>query len=108
MFKELRREISFERVDRDLRGLLHQANWQVEIGGESVHVDRSLPLQIVGRSCHAYEYDMGFGDHYRVLVAVGGVRAVENGVVRAATCFASMYYGPALAVITVDFARAMP
>ena len=107
MFERLRKEIDLERVVRDLRGLLERANWDVELEGESIPVDRDLSFEIVARSCHSYERDIGFGDHYRVLVALGGVERVEHGVVQAAFCFASMYYNPALALITVDFARAM-
>ena len=91
MFVDLREEISQDGVARDLRVLLDKADWHVEIDGESVDIDRSGSLDIVARSCHAYEYDIGFGDHYRVLVAVGGVQAVEHGVVQPRVCFASTY-----------------
>lgn len=109
MFLSLRQEISIEAVSRDLRNLLAAASWRIEIGdGEWIEVDRLGRFEIVARSCHTYEYEIGFGDHYRVLVAVGGVRKVEHGVVQAHVCFASMFYRPDLTLITVDFWRDMP
>jgi len=61
-------------VADDVRTVLDAAGWEVEIDASLVTIDRDVPLEVVARSCHTYERKMSFGDHYRVLVAVGGIR----------------------------------
>jgi hypothetical protein len=109
MFLNLRQELKSEQVARDLRSRLDDANWRVEIEeGEWVEIGRTETFEIVARSCHAYEYEMNFGDHYHVLVAVGGVREVNHGVPRPRVSFVSMIYSPKLELITLDFSRELP
>jgi hypothetical protein len=103
VFSTLRGEISASRVADDVRTVLDAAGWEVEIDASLVTIDRDVPLEVVARSCHTYERKMSFGDHYRVLVAVGGIRTVANGVPEANLCFATVWYTPALELITIDF-----
>lgn len=104
----LRASLPDGRVMSDLRALLADAKGVVELDGQEVRIAAGATLQTIARSAHSYELPMGFGDHLRVLVAVGGVARVEHGVPVAEICFATMWYTADGRLTTVDFSRGMP
>jgi hypothetical protein len=104
VFDVLRQTIPAAQVAADVRSILTEANWRVELDGRDVNAATDV-FEVVARSCHAYDRAMHFGDHYSVLVAIGGVDRMAHGVPEAAICFARLYYTPSLALITVDFSR---
>ena len=97
-----------ERVAADLREVLAEGGYRIELDGSDVSVPTDTTLHIVARSSHTYEYQIGFGDHFRVLVAVGGVKDLAHGVPTPGVCFATMWYGPQADLTTVDFSSQMP
>ena len=91
------------------------ADLRNELSGAPVEVDSewevALPdeeLEIVAESLHRYEFDIGLGDHHRVLVAIGGVRDVDNGVPKARRFFATLWYSPEGRLISIDLTREAP
>jgi hypothetical protein len=107
VFDALRQILRSEQVVSDLRSVLEEAGWHIELDGKRVNVTTDR-FDVLARSCHTYDRDMSFGDHYRVLVAIGGVRGMAHGVPEAEICFATLWYSPALALITTDFSAALP
>ena len=108
MFGILRETLPADRISADLAAVLSEGHKPVELGDDRVVVPSGAELTVVARSVHTYEVRIGFGDHYRVLVAVGGIDSVEHGIVRAGICFATLWYSTELKLITVDFAKEMP
>ena len=85
----------------DLRTVLEECGWQLELDERDVDIPRDVRLETVVRSCHLYEHSRGFGN-YTVVVAIGGIRSVANGIVEAGQGFASLWYSSTLNLITVD------
>ncbi len=108
MFDKLREKLSAERIAADLSTMLREAGQRIELDGKQVVVPPDVALEVVARSLHAYDVEMGFGDHYRVLVAMGGIGSVEHGVVEPGICFATLWYSSGAELITVDFTTLMP
>jgi hypothetical protein len=96
------------KIAADLMQILSEATYTVELDGATVTIPRDVPLSVVSRSAHAYEYAIGFGDHLRALVAIGGVQDISYGVPVAGVCFATLWYSIEAKVITVDFCSGMP
>lgn len=96
------------KIAADLTHVLASSAYIVELNGSSIRVPVDAPLHVVARSAHSYEYAMGFGDHYRALVAVGGVKGVSHGVPQAGICFATLWYSAEAVVSTVDFSSEAP
>lgn len=97
-----------EKITTDLRQVVAESNSFIQLEHRDIKMDSETKLEIVGRSYHCYNFDIGFGDHYRVCVAIGGVTNVAHGVPEAAKCFATMWYSVDRRLITVDFATQMP
>lgn len=95
-------------VVRDLRSLLAGAGCYFELGGKKIRVPPSARMNVVARSYHTYEYDLGFGDHYRVLIAVGGIVRIRYGIAKAKLSFASLWYSEERKLVTVDFRKGCP
>lgn len=93
----------------DLRKLLNEIQFGIQLDGHMVNVDKDSALAVVARSVHEYADQMiGFGDHFRFCIAVGGVLEIAHGVPVAGTCFASMIYSKKGKLITNDFLKNMP
>ncbi|MFH1024679.1 MAG: hypothetical protein V1809_14955 [Planctomycetota bacterium] len=107
-FMSLKDFFPAERVSNDLRRVLEEGGWKIELGGRITNVPPSAPIDILARSCHVYDYDIGFGNHYRVLTALGGILHNRNGVIEASLGFATLWYSEERNLITVDFSAAMP
>jgi hypothetical protein len=75
----------------------------VELGGRSVRVPGGIPLEIVGKAFFKEYFDVPFNTGYRVQVAVGGVAGEEFGILKAAICFATLYYNVDRRLFTSDF-----
>jgi hypothetical protein len=102
---ELERLLSDELLFAEVRRLLEEAEWAIEIedDGPLVPIPRSAPLEVVDRSVQTYTVEMGFGDHFHACVAIGGILSVEHGIVTPGICFAALRYNSTLGFITVDF-----
>lgn len=98
--------VEHEQVIADLREEFSQG--PVEIEGEWQVVLPEEELELVAQSLHGYKFDIGFGDHQRVLVAVGGVAEVENGVAKARRFFATLWYTADGKLISTDLTREAP
>jgi len=97
-----------EKIKKDLLQILREGSSCVELDERSVVIPPNAPLEVVARSYHCYEFEVSFGSHYRVLVAIGGVRSVANGIVDPGLCFATLWYSSACELITVDFSELWP
>ena len=91
-----------------LRQILADGEHALMLDDNLVKVPAAVPLEIVAKSAHTYRVEMSYGDHVRVLVAVGGLGGVDSGVPRARVCFASMFFTPAGEPISCDFSRLAP
>ena len=96
------------KVEQDLRALLIEAEWQVELNERKVCIDPHEPLEVVARSAHTYEYDIGFRDHFRALVAIGGATRTSYGTLEAKICFVTLWYTAIGHLITIDVSAEMP
>lgn len=96
-----------ERILADVQRLLADAE-RVELDGEWIAIAPDCELMIVARSCHERRVEVGFGTHFRALVAVGVIREVQHGIVEPGLCFASLWYSDKGELITVDFTSSMP
>lgn len=100
--------LSDVRVTSDLRTVLGEAGNIVELNENRVQVAPDASIHIVARSAHTYEVSMGYGDHFRVLAAIGGVAVVTHGVPHPRFCFATLRYTMEGDLINVDFSKEMP
>lgn len=96
------------RIVSDLRAILAEAEGAVELDGLTIHASPDATIEVIARSAHSYELPIGFGDHFRALVAIGGVVRIEHGVPTAQTCFATLWYSAERRLMTVDFSKDMP
>lgn len=100
-------KLSFDRMEADLREILAAGSIELEDG--DLIVGDQIRLELVSRSFYANEVDIGFGEiYYRAIVAVGGVRTVDHGMVEAETCFATLWYSGDRELMTIDFSISMP
>ena len=96
------------KVLQELREFLHDASGKpFEVSGEKILIPEDVELCIVAKVFYSYNFDIGFGNHYRVLVAIGGVEQVANGIVDASICFVLGYFNTNGGLITVDLNREM-
>lgn len=92
-----------EKVADDLRSILDQCSWEVEFDDQPVTVPRDLATTVVERVYFERSEEIGFGSHYRVVVAIGGLESIEHGIVIPKICFSLLYYSLDREVITSDF-----
>ena len=98
------RDLSDESIFKSLRELLGECGEKVElVDGELVAVNPDVSLVVVERQLRQTELDLGFGTHFKILVAVGGLESVELGIVVPKICFATLYLGLSGRLITCDF-----
>jgi hypothetical protein len=108
IFRLLRFSLPDERIFEDIRNILDEGDRRIELDGQWVPYEPDVPLQVLVRSVYAYEMEFGFGNGFRVLVAIGGVKGIEAGVPRAGICFATLWYRADRKLITVDFTADVP
>ena len=97
-----------DRIEADLRDVFSSGEARIELEGGNVAVAADVRLELVSRAFYSHEFDIGFGRaYYRVIVAVGGIRSLEYGILEAQLCFATLWYSEARDLITVDFAEAL-
>lgn len=97
-----------ESVRKDLNRILTNNDSKIELKGNYFKIPLNTPIDIVSKSIHIYNYDLGFGDHLRVLVAIGGLTEIKDGIPMPLYCFATMWYTLEGDIITVDFTLKMP
>lgn len=97
------RLIPDSKIERDLHDLLVECRWQVELSGTTVPVAEGSEFKVIERIYIESTLEIGFGSHYRVLIAVGGLESVEHGIVIPNTCFALFYYSSSYELLTFDF-----
>jgi hypothetical protein len=94
-------------IMNDLTQLMIERSHAIELGGVEVLIPHDIQHQIVARSYHDYFMPLGFGDHCRVLVALGGVKSAKAGIITSQYGFATLWYKPSGELITVDFSETM-
>ncbi len=95
-------------VEAALREVLDEDSSPIKLDGREVITSPNVRLEVVARSFHSYEFDIGFGPHFRALVAIGGVKDVSHGVADPEICFATLYFSLDASLITLDFSDQMP
>jgi hypothetical protein len=102
-----------EVILRDLRRVLAEdANPSLCLEGDDGEIQLTIDAANVGlevvTKCYLHErYEVGFGNHYRILVAIGGVEGVSSGIATARICFALLYYNEEPGLITLDYSLTM-
>src|SRR5262245_32873042 len=102
-----------EVIFRDLRRFLaRDASPSLCLEGEDGQVQltidaASVPLEVVTKAYFHERFDVDFGNHYRILVAIGGVGKVSSGIAKARICFALLYYNEEPAAMTLDYSLNM-
>ena len=74
---------TFENIDRSAEGVCEE-------------------IFVVARSMHAYSIDYGFGQHFRLLVAIGGLISNNSGFLKAGKEFVTLYLTNQFELITFD------
>ncbi len=108
MKDEINHNIPDSRIIADLAGVIwDEGGGTIEFDDGQLFIPSGVQLEVIAKSLHTYSYDIGFGHHYQVQVAIGGVTSLEHGIVDARYCFATLFYNLALKLITIDFHREM-
>lgn len=100
--------LSDDQVFADLRGILESGDSVIEFDEGAIAVDHNCICEIVSKHLMCRRFDHAFGSCFAVLVAVGGVRDIQHGVVEPRHCFATLWYTLKKELITTDFSKAMP
>lgn len=95
--------LTLGKITSDIAEILREGAGQVELEDGWRDVPADTPVQIVYRSYHASELPVGFQDHFRVLVALGGVKGIQNDVVEPGICFVRLIYNIRADLVTADF-----
>jgi len=97
-----------EEVEKALRDALSEDDEPVEVDGTELVFVPGVSLEVVARSFHSYQFDIGFGDHFRALVAIGGLKDLGHGIVEPGICFATLYLSTSRKLITFDLSLRFP
>ncbi len=100
--RALRESIPDKLVIDQLRAVLEEGDWRVEILSEWIDVPRNAQMQVVFRSYETSSLREVFGP-LRATVAIGSVSLDPSGPLYAATCFATLYFSSVVEFVTVDF-----
>ncbi|MEM1060468.1 MAG: hypothetical protein AAGK14_14735 [Verrucomicrobiota bacterium] len=74
----------------------------------NLKISEDVQFELVAQSSHKYQtQEIGFGDHARILVAIGGLANIQHGMPYANVCFATLFYSPEQKLITMDFSKMM-
>ena len=98
--------ISDSQIKRDLGYILRNdiADEKVEINDEYyITIPSGAKLEVIAKSCRQNHYHSSFGDHYAVLVAIGGVVNITSGIPVPQYCYATLFYSSDKNLITLDF-----
>jgi hypothetical protein len=84
-------------------------------GGGKIEYDRGPVLvpdkaefRIASKAYLAPRIDIGFGECFRTLIAIGGIDSTNNGIVRAPYGFAVLWHKIDGSLITIDFTENCP
>ncbi|MEM8998306.1 MAG: hypothetical protein AAGF23_26215 [Acidobacteriota bacterium] len=102
MQKLLETIVPDERILADTRQILSEIDYEVNLRAGLTRIPQDSEHAIVARTCCAYYFEIGFGSHFQVVVAVGGVASVEFGIVEAGICFFRLWYSAGGELITND------
>lgn len=109
---ELDRAFPIEKVALDFRSYFFSdtsdTTVSVELEGKSVDIPRDAPVETVSKVLFFEAFDVGFGTSCRVLLAVGGVKAVTHGIAYAHIVFTLLYYNIQGELITAELSDTMP
>jgi len=108
MHVKLAELLSDDRIQADLRAVLAEDAHPIELDGSWLDVPIGVCVEVLARSFHTYEVEMGFGDHYRVLVALGGLKSMLHGIPEPGLCFVTIWYSANVKLITMDFSSRLP
>ena len=105
MRKEIDLMLSDSTVLENLRRILESEEdpLEIELEHRRIFVPRGVSLEIVRKSAYTNNFQVGFGNHSRAWVAVGGVVSVSCGVIEPGLCFATLYFNEQGELMTVDF-----
>ena len=104
----LDRVVEDDDVLSSFRAVLEKDEFTVALDDDDVRtLERDCELTIVAKFGLSYRHDVGMGDHYRVIVAIGGVQSVRFGVVEAEICFATLWLSLDGSLITIDYSAVM-
>jgi hypothetical protein len=105
----MRREVDLLLPDsvvfKALRRILEAIETPVEIELEDriVAIPDGVTFDIIEKSVHINNFPVGFEDHFRAKVAIGGVVSIDGGIIEPELCFATLYFNPDGVQMTVDF-----
>ena len=94
-----------ELIQEDLSKILwiEKIGKLIEIEEKNVIVPYGALLEVVSKSYRKNFYNIGFGNHYAVLVAIGGVIGQQSGIIEPKYCFATLFYTSFQTMICLEF-----
>jgi len=96
-------------VLQDLRAIvISSGGGKIELDSGLITISPDTNCVVVAKSWREVRLDIGLGNCFRVLVAIGGVKSVDAGVVTAVHCFCTLWYTSRRELITTDFSSVMP
>ncbi len=90
------------------RIVLSDGNGKIDYDRGTVVVPDHVEFEIVSKAYLAPRIDIGFGECFRTLIAIGGIDATNNGVVLAPYGFAVLWHKTDGSLITTDFTENCP
>lgn len=109
MHKWLENSLPKEKAIEQVQKLIRKdGKFEIELDGKILKLPGDFKIEEIGKSFHSYNYDVGFGDHFRVSLAIGGIQAERNGILTAKHCFASAFFSLDGSLISVDFSSKTP
>lgn len=96
-------------VLRDLKTTVESdGRGEIELDSGAISIPSDANYVVVAKSWREVRFGIGLGNSFRVVVAVGGVEGVENGIVKAVHCFCTLWYTSERELITTDFSKDSP
>ncbi len=95
-------------VDDCRRIVLAECGGKIEYDTGLVVVPEGVCFEIVSKAYLAPRVDIGFGECFRTVVAIGGIASTNNGIAKASHGFAVLWHKIDGKLITIDMMENFP
>lgn len=93
-------------VIRDMKRVIHEeAGSYVELDAGSISIPVDCAHEVISKAFIEQRFDVGFGNCFRAVVAVGGVSSIDCGLIQAKYCVCTLWYNSGGNLITLDFSK---
>lgn len=90
----------------DLRRVIHaDARARIELDSGTITIPFECEYELISKAFIEQRLDVGFGNCFRAVVAIGGVSGSDAGLIEAKYCFCTLWYSSDRKLITTDFSK---